>query len=433
MHLDLQKVCDIHDFFHPDIDRILRKELRSVPFGSRRAWEFAMNFRALQQKGKLTRDATGLGLGAGTEKLIYAIAPHVGRTVVTDLYEDAGGWEGVRTGDPKGLVVSKAPWPVDFDRIDVTTMDMRDIRFPDESFDFCWSSGSFEHIGHDEDYLRHLAEVDRVLRPGGVYAFTTAIVFGPKTLPIPHNYYFHPEHLVDLLHDSPLHAEPEFDCHVSDHLFNRPHIERFQDYGFPAGHQMSKPIVSYRRGVLLAANVMVLTKDPGRPKKRPRVVGFEESCRQVERHARNLLKHLWGDWQLLKPSFNGSQLVTQPQHFGDGQVALEIIAPPGGPSGSRITLRSRAIDEFHEWRRESSTAFGPDGSATIAFPADRNRIYAAAIGPVSEAQAHRVIIRARRTDCERRPGAVDSTFEDASMNGLRARLRLLRRAFSWRL
>ena len=40
--LGLQKVCDIHDFFHPEIDRILREELKVVRFGSRRAWEFAM-------------------------------------------------------------------------------------------------------------------------------------------------------------------------------------------------------------------------------------------------------------------------------------------------------------------------------------------------------------------------------------------------------
>src|SRR5690606_21251246 len=250
------------------------------------------------------------------------------------------------------LVLSKAPWPVEAERIEVLSMDMRDIEFPNDSFDFCWSTGAFEHIGHDEDFLRHFSEVHRVLRPGGVYAFTTAVVFGDKTLRIPHNYYFHPEHLVDLIDRSPLHPEPEFDCRVTDHLFNRPHVERFQDYGFTAGHQMSKPIVSLRRGVLLAANVMVLTKDPERPKRRAKVVGFDATCRQLRRHTDKLLAHLWSEWQVLRAERHGRQLVVQPQCFGPGAVEVEALFGTGAPAELRVRIGSRPIDAFDGWDLE---------------------------------------------------------------------------------
>jgi len=433
--LGLQKVCDIHDFFHPEIDRILREELRSVPFGSRRAWEFAMIFRALGKKGVLHEDAVGLGLGAGTEKLIYAIASHAGKTVVTDLYTDPGGWEGVRTEDPRKLVLSKAPWPVNPQQIEVLSMDMRDIKFPDDSFDFCWSTGAFEHIGHDEDFLRHFSEVHRVLRPGGVYAFTTAVVFGDKTLRIPHNYYFHPDHLLDLIHESPLHPEPEFDCRVTDHLYNRPHLERFQDYGFTAGHEMSKPIVSFRRGVLLAANVMVLTKDPDRPKARATVVGFDATCARLRRHTEKLLTRLWSERQVLRAELHRGNLFVQPQCFGSGTVELDFVLGTGAPATLPVTVTSRPIGAVSEWQIEREVQISRERQEPVLFDAVDERVYRIMVANVSVAEADRIVIRGRRLDAKARrqassPPASPPPQRRTLIRRLRSGLGAFRRAFS---
>ena len=428
--LGLQKVCDISDFFHPEIDHILRKELKSVPFGSRRAWEFAMIFRALQKKGKLHAEAEGLAMGAGTERLIYSIARHARRTVVTDLYTPDSGWVGVRTMNPKQLVMSKAPWRLDAARIDVLAMDMRDLKFPDDSFDFCWSTGAFEHIGDDEDFRRHFSEVHRVLRPGGVYAFTTAVVFGPQTLPVPHNYYFHPQHLLDLLHESPLHAEPEFDCRVTDHLFNRPHIERFQDYGFPAGQQISKPVISFRRGALLTANVMVLTKDPTRPKKRPVVVGFGATCKQVRRHADSLTRYMWKSYQVLCPEASRDQVVVQPQYFGSGKVAIDVMFGPGAPRRVQLVIKSRRIDEFRDWRVERRTSVRPGSLDPLVIETDDSRIYNVTIKGVPPAQADRVLIRAKRLDGPSGSASVAGGEGAPPRRSLKERLALLREVFS---
>jgi hypothetical protein len=309
-------------------------------------------------------------------------------------------------------------------------MDMRDLKFPDDSFDFCWSTGAFEHIGEDEDFRRHFSEVHRVLRPGGVYAFTTAVVFGPQTLRVPHNYYFHPDHLINLLHESPLHAEPEFDCRVTDHLFNRPHIERFQDYGFPAGQQISKPVISFRRGALLTANVMVLTKDPTRQKSRPAVIGFDAACRQLRRHADSFTGHMWKDFQVLRPEPSGEWLVVQPQYFGSGKIAVDVMAGPGAPRRVRLVIKSRRIDELRAWRVERRLSVGADSRDPLVIETEDSRIYSITVMGLPPAQADRVLIRAKRLDGPAGAGSGLRGEGTPSRRSLRERLALLRDLFS---
>lgn len=401
MNLPLQKVCDIYDLFEPEIDSILRDELRSIPFGSRRAWEFAMIFRALASKGKLNPAAQGLAMGAGTEKLIYAIVPRVAKTMVTDLYLPNSGWVGVRTDNPRDLILQKAPWPIDAQKVDAMAMDMRKLDFPDESFDFCWSTGSFEHIGRDEDFLRHFSEVERVLKPGGVYAFTTAITFGGVTEPIPHNYYFDPNHLIDLIHASPLHAEPVFDCFVRDHIFNRPHPERLQDYGFDPGRKFSKPIVSFRRGVLLAANVMVLTKDAGRAKVRPQVRGLEESRKRLTSQADGYLRDLWSEFQYLQTTAEKGGLSIQPQVFGNGAALIDVIIPRGGPDKLKWTVKHRPISGSVTWKTLQTGKLTANDS-TFRFETKRDHLYSIKLSnPLSAklsnaaADLSRIVVKAK--------------------------------------
>ncbi|CAN7629104.1 methyltransferase domain-containing protein [Pararhizobium sp. LjRoot238] len=353
-----------------------------------------MIFRALSKKGKLHPAAQGLAMGAGTEKLIYAIVPRVAKTMVTDLYLPNSGWVGVRTDNPLDLILQKAPWPIDAQKVDAMAMDMRKLDFPDESFDFCWSTGAFEHIGRDEDFLRHFREVERVLKPGGVYAFTTAITFGGVTEDIPHNYYFDPNHLIDLIHGSPLHAEPVFDCFVRDHIFNRPHPERLQDYGFEPGTKFSKPIVSFRRGVLLAANVMVLTKEAGRAKVRPEVRGLEQARQRLTNQADAYLRQLWSDFQYLQTTAEKGGLSIQPQVFGNGEALVDVIVPHGGPANLKWTVKQRPISGSVTW--EPLTA----GTVTVAegsfrFPTRRDRLYSIKLSSAT-GDLDRIVVKAKR-------------------------------------
>ncbi len=393
----LQKVCDVCDFFDPEIDQIIRGDLRSVPFGSRRAWEFAMIFRALRAKGKLNGAATGIGMGAGTERLIYVLARHAKKLLVTDLYLPDQGWKGVRTTDPKGLVMSRAPWPVNANKIDAAAMDMRALTCADESFDFAWSTGAFEHIGADADFSKHFEEVHRVLKPGGVYAFTTAVVFGDKTLAIPHNHYFHPQHLLDLIDASPFSAEPEFDLTLQSHLFNQPHFERFQDYGVGAASQFSKPIVSFRRGALLAANVMVLTKDAAAKQARTRLVGYDESCRRLAQQRDQLVRRLWDGFTTLTVEGGDKHLHTQPQYFGDATVTLELVMPASWRGRALWVIDSRAVDEFREWRVDKEAIVNRALRHTLRLPTQAGRIYRLTLQASTALVPDDVIVRARHS------------------------------------
>jgi SAM-dependent methyltransferase len=101
-------------------------------------------------------------------------------------------------------------------------MDMRMLEFPDQSFDFCYSSCAIEHIGGHDDFVRHLREVRRVLRDQGVYVLTTEFHYGPDVLPYPNNYYFSAAALGELVAEGGLACAGEVDARVARHAVNHP-------------------------------------------------------------------------------------------------------------------------------------------------------------------------------------------------------------------
>ena len=322
-----QKICDIYDLFNPAIDRIIKEKLQTTPFVGRRTWEFAMIYHALEKAGHLHGKASGLAMGAGKERLIFSIAREVQSVIATDLYLPDQGWAGVRTQDPQKLVMSAAPWPVPEGRIKAIAMDMRDLKFDDQTFDFAWSTGAFEHIGDDKDFAAHLAEVHRVLKPGGVYAFTTVVTFGDSSERIPHNYYFHPAHLFEIVDKSPFAAAEEFDCRINDHLLNRPLLEACQDFGFEAANVMISPLISFRRGILTAANLVVLTKDPTAKKTKTAIIGLEETREKLTAQAGALTRRIWQAPQMIKvanPKNSGSLRTSNWHYFGKSKVKLQM-------------------------------------------------------------------------------------------------------------
>jgi SAM-dependent methyltransferase len=224
--------------------------------------------------------------------------------------------------------MSAAPWPVPEGRIKAMAMDMRDLKFNDASFDFAWSTGAFEHIGEDKDFAAHLGEVHRVLKPGGVYAFTTVVTFGNESERIPHNYYFHTVHLFDLVDKSPLAAAEEFDCRINDHLLNRPLLEACQDFGFEAANVMISPLISFRRGILTAANLVVLTKDPTAKRSKTAIIGFEETRKKLTAQAGTLTRRIWQAPQMINVAKSKARVRSQESrwhYFGQGSFKLYVL------------------------------------------------------------------------------------------------------------
>jgi SAM-dependent methyltransferase len=141
----------------------------------RKAYELTQTIFGLQRLGKLTDAAQVLSVGAGHEPILYWLANHAGRVVATDLYE--GEWQSKfsREGDPGVLEdPSKfAPFPYRRDRLSFMRMDGSRLAFVDRSFDVVYSLSSIEHFGGVEGARGSVAEMARVLKPGGVLALAT--------------------------------------------------------------------------------------------------------------------------------------------------------------------------------------------------------------------------------------------------------------------
>lgn len=421
-----QKICDATDWQDPRLDYIIRNLLRTQPSLHRRQWEFAMLFKALFEAGKLTPDAVGIGMGAGTERLIYTLAEQVKKVVVTDLYEPDSKWVGVRTDDPKALIMKHAPFEIDSERLDVLRMDMRDIKFPDNTFDFAWSTGAIEHIGKDEDFIKHLNEVGRTLKEGGVYAFTTVVIFDDDSARIPGNHYFSPDHLLDLIDASSLHAEPVFDCTLDKLRFNKPVSDQLEDYGMSVGLDWTPQVIILRRGTVTAANLMLLRKDSSRPKQRPTVEGWQESRQFVERSLDTLCKRMWGKWQYLD-AFSGvssAKLKTElnfreknqvifrvsPQFFGAGEIEVKFLLFAESPLWSRGEIELIVISRSRSWptderpiltKRVRVPLQGLCDAVEISFPAENDRCYTIE----ARAKSGKVMLKNSSIFARRKPAA----------------------------
>ena len=151
---------------------------------NRKQWETEMAFRALRDFGAIRPDAQILGVGAGRERLIYTLSAMVRWVFATDIYLAPGRWsawhDATMLMDPGAYARAFADGlPYDDRRIIPMHMDGRTLRFPDNTFDGIFSSGSIEHFGEQDQFPQWGAveqaarEMGRVLKPGGVLSLST--------------------------------------------------------------------------------------------------------------------------------------------------------------------------------------------------------------------------------------------------------------------
>jgi SAM-dependent methyltransferase len=284
------KLCDAADWFRPEVPEIINCELRETPRFHRKQWEFAMIFLALRQRGLLKSDKVGLSMGGGRERLLYALAQHIKQLVVTDIYASQTSWDCARTNDPETFIRSNKPFPVDDTKFKVLRMDMRDLQFPDQTFDFCYSSCAIEHIGTHTDFLRHLNEVARVLKDDGIYVMTTEVQYGDITIHDQNNYIFSPDYLTELLSESDLVPAEECDARIMQHAINFPKPSNIASLCWSRfGHISSRLLDEGSHVQLLrgkhpfSSGLFVLCrKDRGAGKRRLAFNGMESSCEFME-------------------------------------------------------------------------------------------------------------------------------------------------------
>ena len=181
--MKFNKVCELEDFADEELVGYIREVCAQkaahfpaeYPAGyeARKDWEVAMSVRALRHFGALNPDAVILGVAAGTEDTIFYLTRHARQVFVTDRYLGAGAWGQVA---PVAMLVDPAflaPFDFDPNRLVVQHMDGRSLRYPDETFDAVFSSGSIEHFGELLDVAHAAYEMGRVLKPGGILALST--------------------------------------------------------------------------------------------------------------------------------------------------------------------------------------------------------------------------------------------------------------------
>lgn len=147
--------------------RAILPERDPVAHVERKVWEFAQLALFLGEVGRLREETEVLAIGAGDERIVFWLANRVGRVVATDIYGE-GDFAG-REAAPSMLEdpAAHAPFAYREDRLEVRWMDARELDFPDESFDVCFSLSSIEHFGSPAEIARSAREMARVLRPGG--------------------------------------------------------------------------------------------------------------------------------------------------------------------------------------------------------------------------------------------------------------------------
>jgi SAM-dependent methyltransferase len=173
----LNKICDRRDWEHPE----WRRALADLGYAHdparvhRKEWEFAQAVYGLRRLRCLSPDAAALGLGCGSDPVMFFLAGRLRTVVATDLY---AGEFSQHEADPRILQDPEAFAPFSYhrERLHVRRMDATDIDYAPDSFDIVFSFSSLEHFGTRRAQRRCLTEVSRVLRPRGVAVLTTEII-----------------------------------------------------------------------------------------------------------------------------------------------------------------------------------------------------------------------------------------------------------------
>jgi SAM-dependent methyltransferase len=322
----LQKLCDAEDWADPRFRLVVREALGRRPRIHPRQWEQAAAFLALAEAGVLRPDARGIAFGSGREPLTFAVASRIAQLTATDLYDAGTAWNVARTTDPLGFVMGAAPRGFPAGRLAVHHMDMREISYPDAAFDFCYSISSFEHVGHDPDFIRHLREARRVLKPGGLYVLTTEVLLGPETRRTLSNYAFTVDHLLRLFAEAGMQAAPAIDMRLSDFEENLPRGAPGMLHEDPAEPLPLSMTMRDLAGFISGPALFLLRPAAGTVAP-VQALGVAESAAMVERVRADQRNRRFADWVRLNP-FG--------QRPGQARLALDLWTDRPVPAGQPL-------------------------------------------------------------------------------------------------
>ena len=180
--LGYNKLCDLADFADDTLRRYIaaifvweggRLGVYEQGHEHRKYWEVAQAARALVDFGAMHAQAEILGVGAGVEETIFWATNHARRVYASDRYLDAGEWQAEAPTSMLTTPGEHACCEWNERRLVVQHMDARELHYEDASFDGIFCTSSVEHFGDEQDVRQALAEMWRVLRPGGIVTLST--------------------------------------------------------------------------------------------------------------------------------------------------------------------------------------------------------------------------------------------------------------------
>jgi SAM-dependent methyltransferase len=188
MKLHFNKLCHIEDWDNPWIKLALQAVQEKNRIGRiihRKYWEWTMGVLASSLSGLLSPQAMVLGLGAGHEIPIYFFTKFAKWVFATDIY--GKGKFTHHEADEIMMLIPElyAPFPFYKERLVIEFMDMRNLRFPDDSMDIVFCFSSIEHLRSTKDKKRAFSEMLRVTKPGGLILLTTEYIINPTKKDIP--------------------------------------------------------------------------------------------------------------------------------------------------------------------------------------------------------------------------------------------------------
>jgi len=147
----------------------------------RKRWEYSYILHAIHIYGRTGIGARGVAFGCGMEQLTSIFAADGAEIVATDyVVNNAHGWEARGLED---LYCEQHLAREQFhERVTFRHVDMNDIPVDLRNFDFCWSTGSLEHIGSHANGMAFVENAMECLKPGGIAVHTTEFTVTSETM-----------------------------------------------------------------------------------------------------------------------------------------------------------------------------------------------------------------------------------------------------------
>ena len=249
------KLCDIKDWYGAKWLAYLDK--MGETFGGtnyqRKAWEWAQGAYALDHLGLLNEEATALGVGVGTEQIIFFLANNIKKVIATDIYGE-GSFAGLTAYEDMLTAPEKyAKIKYRKDHLEVRHMDGTKLDFPDYSFDFTFSFSSIEHFGGHSAAATAVKEMGRVTKPGGAVVITTEVILNG----LDHEEFFRPSDLTKYLVEySDLILLEDIDYLLSDET-----IAATVDFSHANRRYVNPQVICRLNGVYWTSVCLVLIKE----------------------------------------------------------------------------------------------------------------------------------------------------------------------------